>query len=172
MKAEIEEKQENPVLVESQSDNDIELKPKKEKKPYVLTEARKAQFEKARIKRNENIQIRKIEKEESTKEYLDKKKELQQKKDETLKKKHTKELIQLQQELDKENAILGEDEIIDEEIIVKRKPKQRKKIIYIDSDDDEEDDSNKKNKIIINNIYKGEEVKKKEIPPKRIINFL
>jgi len=37
----------------------VKQKAVKEKKPYVLTPARKAQFEKARIKRAENIEIKK-----------------------------------------------------------------------------------------------------------------
>ena len=37
----------------------IEVKPKKERKPYVMTEARKEAFEKARLKRDENIKLRK-----------------------------------------------------------------------------------------------------------------
>ena len=35
------------------------IKPNKERKPYVMTEARKIAFEKARMKREENLKLKK-----------------------------------------------------------------------------------------------------------------
>ena len=61
---EIKEKEEiEEEIKENESVSDIELKPPT-KKPYVLTEARKAQFEKARLIRKENLLKLKAEKEE------------------------------------------------------------------------------------------------------------
>ena len=149
-----EDIKENLEISDSTSE-DIELKPKKEKKPYILTDARKIQFEKARQKRMENVEIKKKEKEELSKEFVDKKKELELKKQEVLKKKHTKELLKLQEELEKEKSLVDESVNSDTEIIIKkRKPIQRKRIVYLEDDDDEEEVESKKNNIIINNIYK------------------
>jgi hypothetical protein len=55
----VEEIEDDVSSIELKEENVIVEKPKKEKKPYVMTEARKAAFEKARLKRDENTKLRK-----------------------------------------------------------------------------------------------------------------
>ena len=55
----IEDKTDDESSIELKPAKVIEEKPKKERKPYVMTEARKLAFEKAREKRDENIKLRK-----------------------------------------------------------------------------------------------------------------
>lgn len=125
----------NPKDIEEISDNDIEIKPTKEKKPYVLTDARKAQFEKARAKRMENVEQKKKEQDEKNKEYNEKKQLLEQKKDAKMKLKQAKELKKLEEEV----------EDIEEVIIKKSKPK-KKRIVYVEDSSSEEEIVVKKNK--------------------------
>ena len=117
------------------SDSEIEIKPKKERKPYVLTEARKKQFEIARIKRQENVAQRKLIQAEKNKEFIEKKNKIQQKNELKEKRKQEKEL----QKLAYKSVVELESESEEEKIIVKKK-KPKKKIIYIDSDSESEDE--------------------------------
>ena len=65
------------------------------KKEYILTEARKNQFDIARNKRQENIAIRNEEKEKATSEYSLLKKELDKKLAKKVKRNQTKELLKM-----------------------------------------------------------------------------
>ena len=125
-----------PIEDDEVSTSSIELKPKKEKlvkekKPYVLTEARKNAFEIARQKRDENRATRKIEKE---KQEIESKKELEEK---IVKK---AELIKKKNEKKEEILKLGEDSSSDSEpeVIVQRVKKPKKKIIVVESDSEDE----------------------------------
>ena len=103
------------------------VKPPKEKKPYVLTPARKEQFEKARIKRAENIEIKKIAKNKENEEHELLKQDLIRKKELKTIRKKAREIKRIVQTVESES---------EEEVIVKRKPK--KKVIVYESSSDEE----------------------------------
>jgi len=111
----------------------------KPKKEYILTEARKRQFELARQKRMENIQKINMEKEEFKKQ----KDELKRIADEKKKLKQEKQIKKLKKEIESES---------EEEIIIKKTKKPKKKIVYVESDDSDVE------------IVKKE---KKSLPPKQ-----
>ena len=68
--------------IEEVSDEGIQkTKGNKVKKPYVLTDARKAQFDKARLVRQANIDVKKKEQEEKDALYFQMRLELEKKKD-------------------------------------------------------------------------------------------
>ena len=123
--------------VEEESSSEEPAKIEKTKKPYVMTEARKAAFEKARIARADNIARRKQVKE---KEVI----ELTKFKEEKIKKKTMKEKQKEEQIAKLEESSSSEDE----PIIVKKKKTKKKKVIYISEDDDD----NKGNIIIVNKM--------------------
>lgn len=125
----------------SSEDNAIKkTKIEKVRKPYVLTEARKAAFEKARIARAENITRRKLVKEKETNEIV-------KFKEEKIKKKTMKEKLKEEQIAKLAESSSSEDE----PIIVKKKKSKKKKIIYI-SDEEDVDNNNKGNIIIVNKL--------------------
>jgi hypothetical protein len=128
------------------------IETKKERKPYVMTEARKQAFDKAKQIRDENIKLNKTlkEKEEQIiKELKDK-----------AKNKKIKKISKLETQI---NNISDSD--FDEEVIIKKKKKPKKKrVVYVDESDDEERNDNKKNVIIINNGKEAESNKKATIP--------
>ena len=125
-------------LRESSSSEDEEpAKIEKTKKPYIMTEARKAAFEKARIARADNIARRKQVKEKEVN-------ELTKFKEEKIKKKTMKEKQKEEQIAKLEESSSSEDE----PIIVKKKKTKKKKVIYISEDDDD----NKGNIIIVNKM--------------------
>ena len=105
----------------------------KEKAPYVLTEARKKQFEIARNARMKNIESKKAQQNENYAQYDELKKELEKKKIKKLEKIKQKELVKLMAETD--NISTDNDES-DEDLVVKPKktkaqPKSKKKrVIY------------------------------------------
>ena len=67
--------------IEEVSDEGIQkTKKSKEKKPYVLTDARKAQFDKARLVRQANIDVKKKEQEEKDALYFQMRLELEKEK--------------------------------------------------------------------------------------------
>ena len=128
--------------INSSSDSEIELKQtksgkepiykmKKERVPYVFTDARKAAFEKAREVRELNREERK------TKKELDiemKQKELDEKivkKADVIKKRASKKEKMLEVE--------PEDDISEPEIIIKKVRKSKKKIIIVESDSDDDE---------------------------------
>ena len=119
----------------------------KPKKPYVLTDARKAQFEKARIKRMENITAKRQLDEEKYSKYEDLKINLEIKKDKKLKKQKEKELITLLAETENISSD-DEEEIIEKRIHPKKdkKPKKPKKKVVIESDSDSDSDTIEYNK--------------------------
>ena len=128
---------------ESSSDsNDEVIKEKKPRKPFVMTEARKQAFEKARQKRDENLRLKK--------ELRDRENEHIQLLKDKAKNKKEKKLNKLEKEI---KAMSSESESEEEQIIVKKKkPKnKKKKIVYVSDSDDDEVDTGKKNVIIINN---------------------
>ena len=125
------------VIEEFIEDSSIELKPQKlklekspkEKKEYVLTDARKAQFDKARIKRQENIDLKKKTKELENEEYNKVKNELLYKKDEKDKKRQARELLKLKREVEETSS--EEEEIVKPKAKPKPKPKSKpKKVEY------------------------------------------
>jgi preprotein translocase subunit SecD len=132
------------------STSSIELpskeKPKKERKPFVMTDARKQAFEKARAKRDENRALRKIQKEEQK---IIAKKEVEEK------------IIQkadiIHKKKQKEMKILDEISSDSEpEVIIQRVKKPKKKVIVVESDSEDE-------------IVIQKRGIKKDHPPKEII---
>ena len=117
----------------------------KAKKPYVLTDARKAQFEKARLKRMENVQLKKQNDEEKYSKYEDLKINLELKKEKKLKKQKEKELIALLAET--ENISSDEENIIVKRINPKKEKKPKKKPVKkVILDSDSESDTEEYNK--------------------------
>ena len=119
-------------------------KPKstKEKKPYVLTPARKAQFEKARQIRDENREQRKQYKDADNKIHDDIKNDLIRKKELQAIRKKTREMkaiVNKASEISEDEDLQSEEEII----IKKKKPiqKKKKKIVYESSSDESSDES-------------------------------
>lgn len=110
------------------------------KAPFVMTEARKAVFEKGQAILKAKNEAKRKEKEEEKAKYDEWKKHLQDKRD-----------AREQRRMDtfKKEAEKDLDESSDEEIIVKKKKPKKKKVIYMT--DSDEDDNRKKNVIIINN---------------------
>jgi hypothetical protein len=125
--------------IEEVSDEEIQkTKGKtKEKKPYVLTDARKAQFEKARQVRQANIEAKKKEQEEKDALFEQIKRDLEKKKDKKHAKQQKSQIKKLIEEVESDS---------DEEIVVKKVKAPKKKIIYVESDpsEDEEDIIEKK----------------------------
>jgi hypothetical protein len=112
----------------------------KEKAPYVLTEARKKQFEIARNARMKNIESKKAQQNENYAQYDELKKELEKKKIKKLEKIKQKELVKLMAETD--NISTDNDES-DEDLVVKPKktkaqPKPKKKKVIVESSSEEE----------------------------------
>ena len=126
--------------------NDIQVqsepaKPGKEKKPYVLTPARKAQFEKARQVREENLRVRNEIREESAKKHEEFKNELLKKKEFKSNKKKVREI----KELIESDSSSSEEEA--REVIVKKKKamtipvkKPKKKVVYVSSSSESSSD--------------------------------
>jgi hypothetical protein len=160
-------------IVQAEEDNDessIELKSKeiidvptkKERKPYVMTEARKQAFEKAREKRDENIKLRKAQQKQLNDEQEAIKNAVIEKRNRNLIKKNKKEIKKIIQNEDLLSSSSDEEEII----VKKKHPK--KKVIYIESESEEE----KPNKY---NDVRTPTFKKPEPPTqerRRIIQYL
>jgi hypothetical protein len=153
----IEEPESEP---DSESDDSVtvpKLEKTKEKKPYVMTEARLAAFAKAKTTRAENIMRR-------TALKLKEREEIDTLRNNKLKKKEEKARLK------QEEIMRLEDTSSEEEEVVIKKKKKAKKIVY--ESDDEEDD--RKNIIIVNKIDRLE--KKPEIiapkPVRKIAMFL
>jgi len=125
--ADIKDTEEKQDIEESNVDDSdgltLEKKTSKAKAPYVLTEARKNSFDKARLKRQENIEMRKLEKEKDEKIIVEYKK-----KEYKLKKNIPPPIYSSSEE---------EEEII--EYRKKKKNKIKKTVIYMDSDDEEDE---------------------------------
>jgi hypothetical protein len=140
---------------DSDSSESIDNKIEKTKKPYVMTEARKKAFEKARLTRAENIARRHAVKEKEINEIV------------KLKENKINIKITKQKQKEAEIAKLQEESSEDEEpIIVRKKKSNKKKVIYISDDEDD-----KRNIIIVNKM----ESKAPPIPiakPKKVHLFL
>ena len=107
------------------------------KKEYILTDARKNQFEVARNKRQENIALKKEEKEKANSEYSLLKKELDKKLAKKEKRSQAKELLKLMNE----TKNISSDEDSDEEVIIKKKSKKpKKKVVYVEDDSESEEE--------------------------------
>ena len=138
---------------DSMSDSSIEMlttknkktekstsKPVKEKKPYVLTDARKAQFEKARLiqkekalqKKKENDELKQIEKE---------KQELLKLKQEKEKKAKIKEIKKIKKEIEVESSDSEEEEEEPPKKPVVEKKKKKKIVVHDDDDDGTEEET-------------------------------
>lgn len=127
-------------------------KVKPEKKPYVLTEARKLAFEKAKIARAENCAKRKILKEKELNDINKMKEAKKQKKN-------------LKAEKKKQLELADTDSSSDEEPIIVKKKKSKKKVIYIS-----DDEAGEKNIIIVNKIdskRNNQPVPQTPVPKKR-----
>lgn len=128
------------------------LKKPIEKKPYVMTDARKLAFARAQEKRQENIKINK---------------ELKDKEQQHIKMLKEQEKLKKQKKISKlESKLQQISESEEEEIIIKKK-KPKNKVVYVDESDDD-NDRNKKNVIIINN---GKEPDKKQLPRRSYREF-
>jgi hypothetical protein len=123
---------------ESDDSSTIEIKPKKEtiykmkkeRAPYVFTDARKEAFEKARTIREQRRDERKLKKQEDEE---NKKKELEDKivkKAEIIKKKTAKK--------EKILDTINDDKDNDETVIIQKVKKPKKKVIIVESDSDDE----------------------------------
>ena len=164
----LEELQEKVLPInDAQLSDDSEItkpKPNKEKKPYVLTPARKAQFEKARQIRDENREQRKQDKDADIKIHDDIKNDLIRKKELKAIRKKTREMKSI---VDKASEISSEDEII----IKTSKKKVSKKKVYVSSSEESSDESSSEEEVV--------QKKKKHYPPpstpksepKRIIQY-
>ena len=137
-----------------------------EKKPYVLTEKRKQQFEIARIKRAENVEKRKAEKAEKNKEFLATKQKLEIKKDgrEKLQQEKTLknisyEIVKKQLEQEHEQEDIADDDNDEPQIIIKKK-KPKKKVIVIESESEDDEP------IIIHRSRKIPD--KQNLPPRQL----
>ena len=118
--------------IEEVSDEGIQkTKGGKDKKPYVLTDARKAQFDKARLVRQSNIETKKKIQEEKDEIYNNIKKDLEKKKDKKNVKKQKSQIKKLIEEVESDS---------DEEIIIKKVKAPKKKIIYVESDESEDEE--------------------------------
>jgi hypothetical protein len=121
--AEVKEEEkviENEVVENEASDeDDIQLKPK-QRKPYVLTEARKAQFEKAREIRMARVNEKRKDEEDKKTEFNNRKLQLEELRQIKQKKKEAEELKMMEAELSRDES--------DEEVIIMKKQKKRKTI--------------------------------------------
>ena len=152
-------KNEKPKKIETRGRKKIpeELKKKspkvdgRSKTPFVMTEARRAVFEKGQAILKAKNEAKRKEKEDEKIKYDEWKKHLQDKRDSR---------DQRRMDTFKKEAEKDLDESSDEEIIVKKKKPKKKKVIYLT--DSEDDDSRKKNVIIINNG--NTEANKKPVP--------
>ena len=164
--------------IEENSDSEIEFKLKPptqeapitskkltkkgiERKPYELTDKRKAQFEMARIKRRENIEKRKVEKAEKDKVFLETKQKLELKKEGRDKLHQEKTLKNIAYEIVKKQLQEEEEEEDEPQIIIKKK-KPKKKVIVIEESESEEEPIIKRNK----------QLKPKQILPPRQVSPL
>jgi hypothetical protein len=155
---------EKPKKVETRGRKKIpeELKKKSPKvdgrtnKPFVMTEARRAVFEKGQAILKAKNEAKRLAKEEEKKKYDEWKKHLQDKRDAREQRREKRDMETLKKEAEKDL-----DESSDEEIIVKKKKPKKKKVIYM-TDDSDSDDNRKKNVIIINNG--NTEANKKPVP--------
>ena len=152
--------------VELSDDSEI-TKPKsiaKEKKPYVLTPARKAQFEKARQIRDENREQRKQDKDADIKIHDDIKNDLIRKKELKAIRKKTREMKAI---VDKSSEISSDEEIIIKTPIAKanfsqgqklkaKPPTYKKKVVYESSSSESSDESSDEEVV---------QKKKKHYPP-------
>ena len=121
------------------SDEDRQkTKGNKVKKPYVLTDARKLQFDKARLVRQSNIESKKKEQEEKDALYFQMRLELEKKKVKKNSKKKKNEIKKLIEEVESSS---------DEEIVIKKVKAPKKKIIYVESDGSEDEEIIQKVKV-------------------------
>ena len=136
----MEDIKESKDIEEVSADEGIQKTTKaiKEKKPYVLTDARKLQFDKARLVRQSNIESKKKIQEEKDEIYNNIKKDLERKKDKKNSKKKKNEIKKLIEEVESSS---------DEEIVIKKVKPPKKKIIYVESDDSEEEEIIQKVKV-------------------------
>ena len=134
----------------------------KEKAPYVLTEARKKQFEIARNARMKNIESKKAQQNENYAQYDELKKELEKKKIKKLEKIKQKELVKLMAETDN----ISTDNESDEDLIVKppkktkAQPKPKKKRVIVESSSEEEQED-----VIENPRFSKTKANTREKPP-------
>ena len=141
----------------------------KEKAPYVLTEARKKQFEIARNARMKNIESKKAQQNENYAQYDELKKELEKKKIKKLEKIKQKELVKLMAETDN---ISTDNESDDEDLVVKPKktkaqPKPKKKRVIVESSSEEEQEDVIENpRFSKNNLRVISKANPPEKPPK------
>ena len=115
-------------------DSSLELpskeKPKKDKKPFVMTPARTAAFQRARDARDKNREMRKLQKEEQA---ITDKKEIEEK--------IVKKASVIQKKKQKEHKVLEvveSDSDSEPEIIIQKIKKPKKKVIVVESDSEDE----------------------------------
>ena len=136
------------TIVESDTDDNCDVKTlEKQKRPK--TDAQIKAFEKARLKRAENI-LRRQEEREKEKNDFDKLKEMKKQiKELKVKKEREKELKQIHDDNDDDDQSSDEEVVVKK--IVKKKVPKKKKVIYIDENDDDES-TNDRNVIIVNKM--------------------
>lgn len=142
----IENTKNTETITDSDTDDNYDVKTL-EKQKRLKSDAQVKAFEKARLKRAENI-LKRQEEREKEKEDFDKLKEMKKKiKELKLKKTREKELKEID---DDDDPISSDDEVVVKKI-VKRKVPKKKKVIYINEDEDDES-TNDRNVIIVNKI--------------------
>ena len=134
-----------------------------ERKLYELTDKRKIQFENARIKRAENIEKRKLEKQEKDKEFLETKKKLEIKKDGREKIQQEKTLKNISYEIVKKQLQQEESDDDEPQIIIKKKKPKKKVIVIEDSESEDEPIVVHRNK---------QDKPKQNLPPRQISPLL
>ena len=136
------------TIVESDTDDNCDVKTlEKQKRPK--TDAQIKAFEKARLKRAENI-LRRQEEREKEKDDFDKLKEMKKQiKELKVKKEREKELKQIHDDNDDDAS--SDDEIVVKKVVKKKVASKKKKVIYIDENDDDES-TNDRNVIIVNKM--------------------
>jgi hypothetical protein len=152
--------QQIPSESSSSPEQEKETISKNQRKPYVMTEARKEAFEKAKLKRAENLKIKQELKAKEL-EHLNKLKEM-------AKSKKIKKIEKLESEI---KNISDSDDTKEEIIIAKKKraKKPRKQVVYVSDSDENEGD--KKNVIIINNGSKDLSQTQKEDKKMPRVNY-
>ena len=124
-----------PTCDDMLDDSSLELpskeKPKKEKKPFVMTPARTAAFQRARDARDKNRETRKLQREEQA---INDKKEIEEK--------IVKKASVIQKKKQKEHKVLevveSDSEDSEPEIIIQKIKKPKKKVIVVESDSEDE----------------------------------
>ena len=136
------------TIIDSDTDNSEVKTLERQKKPK--SDAQIKAFEKARLKRAENI-LKRQEEKQKEKEDFDKLKEMKKQiKELKIKKEREKELKHIYDDNDDDDQSSDEEVVIKK--VVKKKVPKKKKVIYINENDDDDESTNDRNVIIVNKM--------------------